>query len=66
MFRRHQIISGIGISIHYRLKNTPKLSASEVSVHCGIGVSLVINNFLQATRSMLLVVSLLYLTTRLW
>ena len=32
MFRRHQLISGISISIQYRLQNTPKVSVLEVSV----------------------------------
>jgi len=37
IYRHQQIISGIGI----RLQNTPKVSVLEVSVNCGICLSLV-------------------------
>jgi len=39
IYRHHQIISGICISIWYWWQNTPKVSVSEVSVNCDISLS---------------------------
>jgi len=39
----HQLTTGIGIGTQYLLQNRPKVLVFEVSVNCGIGLTLVYN-----------------------